>query len=375
MEIVYVNSARDWGGAEHWSLEFATGLAERGHRVAFVCHPGGVLYRRLQADSRVELVPLRIRGELDPVRIWRLSRIFRRVDPDLVVVYRTRDTKLGVMASWLAGGYAIVQAHKSPFPLRDNAQYRLLWTRGVRAMAVSSGYMRVVLLENAPWLEQIPIRVIYNGVDTGHYRPLPRKRAEVRAELGIPPDAFAVSYHGRIERRKRVDVVIESIARASEEVAVHGLVVGEGGELDEYRRLAEARDATIHFTGFRRDVPRLLSAADAALHLSISDTLPHSVLEAMACGLPAIVSDAASHTEQVEHGVHGLVVAAGDPEATGRAIVRLARDPGLRNRMGRAARERAVREFDRGRMVAEYESYLLEVLQGLEGETTHQKRR
>ncbi|UCC71284.1 MAG: glycosyltransferase family 4 protein [Gemmatimonadota bacterium] len=362
MKLVFINSARDWGGAEGWSAYFCTGMAERGHTVTFICHPRAELYHRLESDPSVELAPVRIRGELDPIRVYQLARLFRRNAPDVIVTYRTRDTKLAVVAQYLAGGFPLVQAHKAPYPLRDTPLYRFLWTRGVRAIATSSIRNREMLIRHATWLSQIPIRVIYNGVDIDHFRPRPESRAEVRAELGIPDSAFVVSYHGRIESRKQVDVMIDAVIAAASREAVHGIFLGSGPQLSELRERVERLAAPVTLTGFREDVPRLLGAADAAMHLSISDTLPHSVLEAMACGLPVVVSDEPSHREQIHHGEHGLVVPPGQPEAAAQAILELAHAPPRRAQMSAAARQRAVAEFNRLRMVEGYESFLEELL-------------
>ncbi len=204
--------------------------------------------------------------------------------------------------------------------------------------------------------------MIYNGVDVDHFRPRPDARAAARAEFGISDSAFVVSYHGRIEPRKQVGVMIDAVVAAARRGQVHGLFLGTGPQLGTFRERVQGIAAPITFTGFREDVPRLLGAADAAMHLSISDTLPHSVLEAMSCGLPVIVSDAASHTEQVVHGEHGLVVPPAQPESAAQAILELAEDPSRRAEMSVAARRRAVEEFNRARMVEGYERFLEELL-------------
>jgi glycosyltransferase involved in cell wall biosynthesis len=363
LKFVFINSARDWGGAEGWSAYFCAGMAERGHSVSFVCHPRSELFRRLRSHPRITVAPLRIRGELDPIRVYQLTRLFRRTAPDVIVTYRTRDTKLAVVANHLAGGFPLVQAHKAPYPLRDSPLFRFLWTRGVLAIATSSNRNRKLLLEHATWLAEIPIRVIYNGVDVEYFRPLPETRAEVRAELGIPDSAFVVSYHGRIEPRKQIDVMVDAVIAAASRDLVHGLFLGTGPQLAELGERVEDLRAPVTFTGFREDVPRLLGAADVAMHLSISDTLPHSVLEAMACGLPVVVSDEASHREQINHGEHGLVVPPGQPEAAAQAILELAHAPSKRAQMSTAARQRAVAEFDQARMVDGYERFLEELLE------------
>lgn len=360
LHVIFLNSARDWGGAENWSVETCTGLAERGHSVTVVCHPDSELRARLREKKKVEVEPVRIRAELDPLCVARLAAVFRRTSPDALLAYRTKDVKLSVAANWLAGGIPLLHAHKAPHPLRDSAVYRFLWSRGVKALAVPSRTMRALLLERDPWLANKPVVVIPNGVDTSRYRPRPELREELRRELGLPSGVFVISYHGRIEPRKNVDLLIRGVAQAGATMPVHAIVIGDGAQTDELRRLAATLKAPVTFAGFRVDIPRLLSAPDAAAHLSTAEGLPNSVLEAMACGLPVIATAATSHAEQIEDGKHGYLVRPDRPAEVAEAIVALARSPADCRRMGEAAAKRAVREFSRQSMIDGYERFLSE---------------
>lgn len=246
--------------------------------------------------------------------------------------------------SWV-GGIPLVHAHKAPHELRSTVVYRLLWLRGVCALAVPSQAMRALLLTMTPWLAAKPIFVIPNGVDTARYRPSPELREEVRRELGIPQDAFLVSYHGRVEERKNVGLLIRGVAQASASATVHSVIIGDGPKTDEVRALVGSLGTPAIFTGFRTDIPRLLSAADTAVHLSTAEGMPKSVLEAMACGLPVIASAATSHAEQIEDGVHGFLVTPGQAGLVAEAILKLVHAPAERTRMGQAARKRAARNL------------------------------
>ena len=360
MRLLYINSAREWGGAEHWSRELFGGLADRRHQITFVCHPASELFARLADETRFSVVPVRIRGDTDPFRVAQLADLIRRRRPNLTVAYRFRDVKLAAAACWLNRRAPLVHTHKAPYPLKDSWDFRLIWTAGVRAVSVPAKAMRALLLERTPWLAKKPIYVIPNGVDTDRFRRRPELRQEVRHELGIAPDAFLISYHGRIEARKRIDALIRGAADAASTTPIHVLIIGGGPQLEELRQLARDLRAPVSFAGFRTDVPRLLSAADASAHLSTAEGMPNSVLEAMASGLPVIASDATSHAEQIEHGTHGYLVPAGEVDAVADAIQRLARDQEERERMGRNALRRATEQFRNGLMLDGYESFFQE---------------
>ncbi len=357
MRLFYLNSARGWAGAENWSFELCTGLADRGHDITVACHPKGSLDERLRGDGRLSTVPIRIGGDFDPLRIARLASILLNARPNLVIAYRTKDIKLAVPACWLAGRLPLVHAHKAPGPLKNSPHYRFLWTRGVRALAVPSNVMRTLLLQESRWLEKKPITVIPNGVDSVRYRPRPELRGQLRRELRIPEDAFVVSYHGKTEYRKNLDLLIRGVAAANTRLRVHALIIGDGPRTDELQQLASALEIPTTFAGFRTDIPDILSAADAAAHLSTAEGMPNSVLEAMACALPVIASNATSHAEQITDGEHGYLVRPGDVESVAEAILKLASAPEDLARMGRAAQKRAVEDFSRDTMIERYEHF------------------
>jgi glycosyltransferase involved in cell wall biosynthesis len=130
------------------------------------------------------------------------------------------------------------------------------------------------------------------------------------------------------------------------------------------RRIAE-RDIGDHvqFVGEYRDVSSLFAAADFAVLSSWEEGFSNVVLEAMIAGLPMVVTDVGGNPEAVLHGKTGLVVPPHNPSALGRAILRLARDRGLRERLGNAGRTRVEQEFSLERCVDDHHNLYEELLE------------
>jgi glycosyltransferase involved in cell wall biosynthesis len=159
--------------------------------------------------------------------------------------------------------------------------------------------------------------------------------------------------------------MIRAVATAAREVPVQGLVIGDGPEGPSLQKLARELNAPISFTGRRDDVPELLSAADVEVTMSEIEGAPLAVIEAMACGLPVIASNATSHPEVVADGESGILVEPGQPQGAAQAIVDLTRNPARRAELSSGARSRAVEHFNSDAMLDRYESFLEEiVLQG-----------
>jgi glycosyltransferase involved in cell wall biosynthesis len=227
------------------------------------------------------------------------------------------------------------------------------------------------------------VRVIHNALDVGSF-DAEQVRPSLRAELGLPDDAVVFGSHGRVLRRKGyVEMVhaaraaLDRLSDADRERVVF-VVVGDTPEdfrpdhVTECRALAEQLGLGSRFRmlGFRDDVRPLVADFDVAVVPSVyPDPLPRAVIESMALGKPVIAFDVGGVVEMLEDGVTGELVrfepAASSsgrgssasrassegaaPAAVARlaeAFVRYAIDAPLRQRQGRAARERIVRDFD-----------------------------
>jgi glycosyltransferase involved in cell wall biosynthesis len=362
MRIVLVNSVSGSGGGVSSTLTLLRGLARAGHSVTLVCNARGELHHRTGPQTGAQVIPLRMGPDLDPIAAARIAGVLRRERPDVVLADRRKDVKALVLAGTLGHRAPIVHRHGAPSSLRDSRLNRFFWGR-VRCIVVNSAAMRDRMLTAVAWLDADRVSVIHNGVDTEHFRPHPEDRARVRAELGFTAEDFVVAFHGVLQPRKRVDLLIRGAARAGARRPLSLLIVGDGPDRAALDALARELGVPAHFTGRRTDVPALLAAADVGAHLSSAEGFSNSVLECLACGLPVIATAEHSHPEQIDHERTGLLVEAQAP-AVASALSRLADDAALTARMGSAARDDALRRFSVTAMVTEYERVLETVRTG-----------
>lgn len=211
------------------------------------------------------------------------------------------------------------------------------------------------LLEDGMPAERVT--VIYNGIDIDR---LWRGAAPtLRAELGIQPTAVVLGLVASLIARKGVDVAINALAlvRASGR-DVHLVVAGDGEEAGALGALARDRgvSASVHFLGVRGDIGAVLrDACDVLVSAARFESLGLNILEAAACGLPAVVSDIPPHLEAVRAGETALVFPLDDARAMAQAIERLVDDPEARVAMGRAAERRVRAEFALGPWIEAFE--------------------
>jgi glycosyltransferase involved in cell wall biosynthesis len=188
--------------------------------------------------------------------------------------------------------------------------------------------------------EGVRAELVGNGVDCARYAPpAAAERAAARAALGLAPDAPCVVTCGRLVARKDVDCALAALARLPGATL---LVCGDGPRAGALRERAAALGigTRVRWLGMLADTRPALHAADVFVHASRSEGLPNALLEALACGLPAVVSDIPGHEDGT------LRFPPGDDAALATRLALLLADGAARAAEGRAARERARTRHD-----------------------------
>lgn len=195
--------------------------------------------------------------------------------------------------------------------------------------------------------------VVPLGVDTDHFAPATQRSHYLQRNLDIPAHRKVFFYSGHMEPRKGVPVIMQAANLLAAQRRIddwHLLLVGNKGDehLPWQAMLTPAAAAYVTFGGYRQDVADLHRDSHAAIIASTGwDSLTMSGLECQASGLPLLVSDLPGLNEAVEPGVTGYRLPVGDPQALAQAMQRLLDEPGLRDRLGAAARQRIVAGYSR----------------------------
>lgn len=189
-----------------------------------------------------------------------------------------------------------------------------------------------------------------NGVDRS-FRPLPaEERVLLRAELGLQPGDVLIVTAARLTPHKRVDLLLRAFLRVVRTQPHARLwIMGDGEQAEELRAMLQddPLQARVRVMGhvLPSQLLRAYQAADLFALVSLWEGLSNSLLEAMACGLPPVVSRVSGMADVVDDGTTGLVVPADNEEAVVGALETLIRDEGARRKLGDAAARKIDAQF------------------------------
>lgn len=368
VRVCHVITGLNAGGAEIM-LRNLLAATDRGRfdPVVVSLLPEGVVADGIRALG-VPVHTLGLRGVRDvPAGVVRLARLLRRLRTDVLQGWMSHGNLMAGAAARLAGGIPVAWGiHQVDVGEDTNTRVTGAAIRlgGVlsRRLAGQIVYCAESALRAHTALGYDPARavVIPNGFDVEGFRPDPEARRAVRGELGIAPDTPVVGLVARWHPIKDHGTFIAAAGRlAARFPDVRFVLAGRGvdGGNAEVREMMEAAGITdrCHLLGDRRDVARVLAALDVSALSSRMEAFPVSVGEAMACGVPCVVTDVGDASVLV--GDTGRVVPPGDPAALAEALESLLRmDAGERARLGGAAQRRIAERFSLQAVAARYQA-------------------
>jgi glycosyltransferase involved in cell wall biosynthesis len=352
MLSLHIDTATGWRGGQNQVLLTVMGLRAIGERTLLVAHPNGELRRR--AAEGLEFVPLAPSHELDLKAGWKLSRVLNRLKPGIVHAHDPHAVAmaaLGLSMASTAAPPALVASRRVDFRLKKNSFSRWKY-RQVDAFICASHAIAALL--EADGIEPSRVFTVHEGIDVervAHAEPV-----SVHAELWLPAHAPIVANVAALVEHKGHRHLIDAAALVVREVPdARFVILGEGPLRPalEHQVKHLRLEKHVFLPGFRVDVHSWLKGADMFVMPSETEGLGTSILDAMAAGIPVVGTAAGGIPEAVLNDVTGFVVPTGDPRALAASIVRLLRDPALRERMGQAGWARARERFTVERMVEE----------------------
>ncbi|MEQ8820473.1 MAG: glycosyltransferase [Sumerlaeia bacterium] len=357
MKIVRVINELRHGGVQLRLARVAQDLVRRGHEVTVICTetegPNADFLR--EQGVRVELVPVRHWRNREDIRA--MAGLLREIGPDVVHSHLFRQNAPATVAARLAGVKAVfAQIHlvgtyrKASWVWAD----RILGQFRTGMLAVSEAV--AMDIRHALWpLAPRRLIVLHNGVETEPFEALDPEdcRGWLRQEFGLPQDSLVLLHAARLSSEKNQHQLLSAFARLRQDYPqARLLMVGEGDLREDLEQKKDSLglDGSVTFAGRRNDIPRIMGGSDVFVLPSRQEGFSNAILEAMAAGLPLVVSDVGGARECLRHERNGLILPPLDEGALTAALERICRRPDERTAM-RSANRTDIAEFTQDRMV------------------------
>jgi glycosyltransferase involved in cell wall biosynthesis len=357
MNILIINSAREWGGTEKWALYTAYGLAARGHKVFFGCR--GDLFQKRAMNDSVNFVTFPFANNIDVGTVLMIRRFLKYEKIDVVIPSKQREYFLAGLAGKMtkvkvAGLYGIDR------PIHNFRNW-IVFCKLFNIVFVNAKRIIDVLGQTKKF-DTRKCKLVYVGVEPIPLSDSTRKNA--RNELGIKDDEICLMGIGRVAPQKGFDYGIRALAQIVEKFNKVKFVIVGDGDIQGHRQLASDCGVNDHviFTGFREDIHSLVQAIDIFWLPSRSEGIPNTMLEAMAAKKPVIVFDIAGVAEVVKNNENGIVVPFEDITGFKTATQQLIDNVGERNRLAENGYKTVVTEYSMEKMYADTERELLSLV-------------
>jgi len=348
---LHIDTARTWRGGQNQVLLTVDGLRAIGQRAALVAHPYGELRRR--AAEGLELIPVAPRTEMDLSAGWRLSRVLKRLTPDVVHAHDPHAIAMASLALSLGGSAAaapLVASRRVDFHLKGNSFSRWKHRQVDCFIAASEAIRRMLVADGVPADRTV---TVHEGIDVDRVAATPP--VNVHEAFWLPHHAPVVGNVAALVPHKGQRYLIDAARLVVQEIAdARFVILGEGELREQLEHQVREHHLEKHvlLPGFRTDVIGCIKGFDLFAMSSVTEGLGTSLLDAMACARAIVATSAGGIPEIVADGETGVLVPPRDAAAMADAIVRLLRDDAARQRLGEAGLARVGERFTVERMVA-----------------------
>ncbi|GAB6099423.1 glycosyltransferase family 4 protein [Halanaerocella petrolearia] len=355
LNILHIHSAKHFGGGEVHLYQLAKGLSARGHNLILALREP-MVEKFSELDVKIEELPLR--NVLDLSSITRLVKIITENQVDIIHVHRGKGYWLGITSAKLARRGKVVATRHILKPLGKGYVYSRLYENVSRFIAVSNEVKNILVQENKIADEKID--VVYNGVDIKEFSSDVANHS-LKQEFEIKNNELVVGAVGRLGATKNQELLVKVAAKLKDKVDVKYLIVGEDSspnqnyknKLEKLIKEFKLEDKVI-LTGFREDIPQLMSIFDILVVPSQEESFGIVAIEAMAMKKPVVASSVGGLKEIIQDNKTGFLVPLVEEEFIDR-LLKLINDTKLREKMGQEGYKRVVDKFTIEAMIEQTE--------------------
>ena len=341
--ILHTEWSEGWGGQEFRILLEMKEHQRQGHGLYLLCPPRTKLAEEA-GKLGIEVISHKIRAPWDVGSIQRIKRLIRELPVDILHTHSSVDSWAGGLAGRWAKVPVLVRTRHISVHVKRPWLNRIYYLPD--AVITTGEHIRRELLQT----HKIPAERIVSiptGADLSRFHPGPPDW-ELKKRFGLPLDSPVITLVAVLRAQKRHELVIAAAAEVIQRFpGARFVFVGDGPGRDRVKQeIKKARlEAHILMTGYREDVPAILSFTDLGIIASVAEGIPQFLFQIMALGKPVIATAVGGIPEIVTSGVNGVLIPPEDPAVLAKAMVQVLGDPETARRLGEAGRRLVEQEY------------------------------
>jgi len=374
----------DVNGAAYFTYRLASLLAQRGHNVFVVC-PSRSFRNTISYDKEVMVygirsihLPVYQNFRVSPLFIFRtIKRVIRGIAPDIVHIQNhfligkeaaSAAKKLGIPVMGTNHFMPENLTHYLHLPrITERWAQKLAWRQFVRVFEqldfVTTPTRTAAALLAKAGLDRDVVSISC-GIDLDRFKPT-NDGAYLRRRFALPTDKPVLLYVGRLDKEKRIDMILRALPDISRVTSAHLMLAGIGKEKRNLEELTEKLgiQQAVTFTGFvpDEDLQNIYNAADLFVTAGIAELQSIVTMEALASGLPVVAVNAMALPELVHDGENGYLFSDGNSQMFAQKVIAILSDQAMRAKMSQRSLE-IIKDHDINRTIEKYESIYSEIL-------------
>ena len=375
----------DVNGAAIFTYRLATILAKRGHNIFVMCpsrsiknmvsnDKGFTEYRirsiRLPLYPNFRISPLFISGKI-------IRRAVEEISPDIVHIQNhfligkraaSAAKKLGIPVIGTNHFMPENVVHHLPLPkITEKWLYKFAWRQFIRIfeqldLVTTPTKTAAALLKNAGFSKDV--MPISSGIDLERFKPT-NDGLYLKRIFAVPIDKPVLLYVGRLDKEKRIDIILRALPDILRVTGVHLVLAGIGKEKQKLEELTERLgiQQAVTFTGFvsNKDLPNIYRIGDLFVTAGIAELQSSATMEAMASGLPVVAVNAKALPELVHDGENGYLFSDGGSQMFAEKVIAILSNQPMREQMSRKSLE-IIKDHDLNKIIEKYESVYNEII-------------
>ncbi len=354
MNLLFINSAKEWGGTEKWALYTAHGLAEMGHNIFFGCR--SEMFQKRRMKGNVKFVKFPFINNFDVGTIFKINKFIKAEAIDIILPTKQREYFLAGIAAKFAGK-KVAGLYGIDRPIH-NLRNWIVFCKLFDIVFVNAKKI-IDVLSITKSFDTNKCKLVYVGVEP--IKLSRTTRMQKRHELGIAEQEICLMGIGRVAAQKGFDYAIKALAMLVKKHSDVKLVIVGNGEIDIHRQLAADNgvEDKVIFTGFREDVHELVQVMDIFWLPSRSEGIPNTMLEAMSACKPVVAFDIAGVAEIITNNENGFIIPFENIDLFFDATSKLIENPSIMKQIAERGFKTVREEYSMKKMCDDTEKYLI----------------